>query len=105
MRSRFTTPRRKVRRRPAFHASTRPANVFVSSPQETAQGDHGVYDVDSESITLIGSVVLTRDKNVIRGARLVLNLVTGESRIEGAPAGGAQGRVRGRFVPGQKQSK
>ena len=80
-------------------------NVFVSSPQETAQGDHGVYDVDSESITLIGSVVLTRDKNVIRGARLVLNLVTGESRIEGAPAGGAQGRVRGRFVPGQKQSK
>ena len=69
-------------------------------PQETAQGDHGVYDVDSESITLIGSVVLTRDKNVIRGARLVLNLVTGESRIEGAPAGGAQGRVRGRFVSG-----
>jgi lipopolysaccharide export system protein LptA len=80
-------------------------NVFVSSPEETAQGDRGVYDVDAESITLTGSVVLTRDENVIRGSRLVLNLATGKSRIEGTPADGAQGRVRGRFVPGQKQSE
>jgi lipopolysaccharide export system protein LptA len=72
-------------------------SVFVSSPTETAQGDVGVYDVTAKEITLTGKVVLTRGDNVIRGQRLVLNLVTGKSRIEGG-----RGRVRGYFVPGRK---
>lgn len=73
--------------------------VFVSSATETAQGDVGVYDVDRGEITLTGRVVLTRGDNVIRGQRLVLNMETGRSRIEGE---GASGRVRGYFVPSQK---
>ncbi len=75
-------------------------NVLVSSPTETAQGDAGVYDVTAKAITLTGKVVLTRGDNVIRGQRLVLDLATGKSRIEG---GG--GRVRGYFVPGKKDAR
>jgi lipopolysaccharide export system protein LptA len=74
--------------------------VFVSSPTETAQGDAGVYDVDRGEITLTGQVVLTRGENVIRGQRLVLNMETGHSRIEGT---GPSGRVRGYFVPSRKE--
>jgi lipopolysaccharide export system protein LptA len=72
--------------------------VFVSSPTETAQGDVGIYDVPAKQITLTGKVVLTRGDNVIRGERLVLNMATGHSQIEG----GRQ-RVRGLFVPPKKQ--
>jgi lipopolysaccharide export system protein LptA len=32
--------------------------VFVSSPEETAQGDMGVYDVPKKVITMSGNVVL-----------------------------------------------
>jgi lipopolysaccharide export system protein LptA len=71
--------------------------VFVSSPSETAAGDAGVYDIAAKEITLTGKVVLTRGDNVIRGQRLVLDLATGESRIEGGT-----GRVRGYFVPARK---
>jgi len=71
-------------------------NVFVSSPQETAQGAAGIYDVLRKEIVLTGQVVLTRGDNVIRGDRLVLNLASGQSRVEG---GGTGGRVRGLFLP------
>ena len=78
--------------------------VFFSSPGQTAQGDSGIYDVDKSVIVMQGNVVLTRDKNVIRGNRLVLNLTTGRSKVEGA-AGKAGGRVKGLFVPNKKPKK
>ena len=71
-------------------------NVFVSSPDETAQGDEGVYDVTARTIRLIGNVVLTRGDNVIRGQTLDLDLAQNKSRIQG---GGDDGRVKGLFVP------
>jgi len=71
--------------------------VFVSSPEETAQGESGIYDVPAKEITLTGKVVLTRGDNVIRGEKLVLNMATGRSEVQG---GG--GRVRGLFVPPQR---
>jgi lipopolysaccharide export system protein LptA len=78
-------------------------NVFVSSPEETAQGDAGVYDVASNQLSLEGSVVLTQDDNVIRGQRLEIDLVTGRSRVLAAVAsadGGAPPqRVRAIFTP------
>lgn len=79
-------------------------NVFVSSPTETAQGLVGVYDVDKRVITLTGQVVLTRDKNVLKGENLVWNLETGVSRLDGgATTGGAPGgRVKGVFVPQER---
>jgi len=78
--------------------------VFFSSPGQTAQGDSGVYDVDKSLITMLGNVVLTRDNNVIRGNRLLLNLATGRSKVEGI-VGKSGGRVRGLFVPNKKPKK
>jgi lipopolysaccharide export system protein LptA len=78
-------------------------NVFMSSPEETAQGEFGVYDVDGALLTLEGSVVLTRDENVVRGERLEIDLATGRSQMFAAvpsTAGGAPGqRVKAVFVP------
>lgn len=78
-------------------------NVFMSSPEETAQGEFGVYDVDGALLTLEGSVVLTRDENVVRGERLEIDLTTGRSQMFAAvpsTAGGTPGqRVKAIFVP------
>ncbi|MEM7021876.1 MAG: LptA/OstA family protein [Pseudomonadota bacterium] len=82
-------------------------NVFISSPEETAQGEFGVYDVDGALLTLEGSVVLTRDDNVVRGARLEVDLETGRSQMFAAVpsvAGGTEGqRVKAVFAPPPEQ--
>ena len=73
-------------------------NVFFTTDFETAQGDLGTYDVENGMVTLTGAVVLTRGENVLRGSKLVLNLLNGTSTVEGGAAE-AGGRVRGLFVP------
>ncbi len=73
-------------------------NVFFTTDFETAQGDLGTYDVENGMVTLTGAVVLTRGENVLRGSKLVLNLLNGTSVVEGGAAE-AGGRVRGLFVP------
>ncbi len=78
-------------------------NVFLTSPMETAQGEVGVYDVMGNLVTLEGSVVLTREENVIRGARLELDLASGRSRVlaavPSAEGGEPSERVRAIFTP------
>ncbi|HZA66559.1 MAG TPA: LptA/OstA family protein [Geminicoccaceae bacterium] len=78
-------------------------NVFLSSPEETAQGASGVYDVVANHVTIEGAVVLTRDDNVIRGDRLEIDLVSGRSQIFAAvpstEGGTAPQRVRALFTP------
>jgi lipopolysaccharide export system protein LptA len=75
-------------------------NVFVSSPDEMAQGDRGTYDVDAQIVELDGAVVLTQGENVIRGDHLVLNLATGQSKMASvASADGIKQRVKAIFVP------
>ncbi len=82
-------------------------NVVVDSASGTATGDAGVYDVAPRLVTLTGHVVLTKDKNVMRGAQLTVNLVTGVAQLGGGgrinstlnPGGGGGGRVQGLFTP------
>lgn len=83
-------------------------HVIITSPKETAEGDHGTYDVPGKFMTLEGDVVLTRGANVIRGERLELDLVSGKSRMVGADTPVAEGdggqkpengRVRALFTP------
>jgi lipopolysaccharide export system protein LptA len=78
-------------------------NVFVSSPSQTAQGKEGVYDVASNQLSLDGSVVLTQGDNVIRGDRMEVDLVSGQSRVLAAVPSSAGGeppqRVRAIFTP------
>jgi len=76
-------------------------NVFFSTPEETAEGRSGTYDVTKGVVVLTGGVVLTREDNVIRGERMVMDLNSGTSRVDAAPAteDGGGGRVRALFLP------
>lgn len=81
-------------------------NVVLTSPDEKATGDWAVYEVDTKTVTLGGAVVLTRGGNVINGQRLVIDLVTGRSKVDGGdvavtPGAGKQ-RVRAVFTPAKK---
>ena len=77
--------------------------VVFDSPSGTAKGDSGIYDLTPpRSLTLSGNVVLTKEKNVMRGTILVVNLVTGESHLtaKGMPGG----RVTSLFIPKQQST-
>ncbi len=73
-------------------------NVVVTQKQQTATGDLGVFEMKDNTVTLIGNVVMTQGKNVLRGERLVVDLTTGLSRVESGKGG--TGRVQGLFLPG-----
>src|SRR3546814_14732011 len=73
--------------------------VQVRSPSETARGDYGIYDLNSRIITLIGSVSLNRGDTQVRGQRLVMDLNTGRSTLDGGNVASPDGgRGSGRFV-------
>jgi lipopolysaccharide export system protein LptA len=71
--------------------------VVIDAPSGIATGESGVYDVDPRLITLTGKVVLTKDKNVLRGHKLVVNLITGQATLDGGQGKG--GRVQALFTP------
>ena len=76
-------------------------NVVVSSPDETAQGQSGVYDVENGRIDLAGGVVLNRGNNIVRGEMLTMDLESGVSRVSGrqhARAGPVRARGQGRVT-------
>jgi lipopolysaccharide export system protein LptA len=57
--------------------------VVVTQKEQNAAGDTGVFDMQSNTVTLNGNVVVTHGKDVVRGQRLVVDLGTGVSRIDG----------------------
>ncbi len=72
--------------------------VVVTQKDQTATGNLGVFDMKTNTVTLVGNVVMTQGKNVLRGDRLVVNLDSGVSRVESGKNG--TGRVQGLFQPG-----
>lgn len=76
-------------------------HVLFDAPDGQAQGQKGIYQVNQRTITLSGDVVLTRNKNVMRGTQLVIDLETGKAQLtaRGMPGG----RVQGLFVPPPKK--
>ena len=72
--------------------------VVVTQKEQTATGDLGLFDMQTNTVTLTGNVVMTQGQNVLRGDRLVVDLTSGVSRIESGKGG--QGRVQGLFLPG-----
>jgi lipopolysaccharide export system protein LptA len=77
-------------------------NIVFAAPSGNATGDNGIYDLGPRTITLTGHVVLTKEKNVMRGTLLVINLVTGEAKL--TAVGMAGGRVQGLFQPPPKSN-
>jgi len=78
-------------------------NVVFQAPSGNAQGDAGIYDVAPRLITLTGRVVLTKDRNVMRGSSLTVNLATGQAQL-GAKALPGQ-RVQGLCTPPPQTQK
>lgn len=76
-------------------------NVYFVRPTEIAKGDKAVYTADNQTIVITGDVVLTQGENVGRGSRLVIDLATGNSTLEGGGAS-ATGRPRVIVYPKQK---
>ena len=87
--------------------------VVVVAPSQRASGSFGIYDLNRRLITLIGGVSLRRNGNTVNGARLVMDLESGRSTVDGSAVGGAAGttqakggRVTGRFtVPPKTQTQ
>lgn len=89
--------------------------VIITTQSETARGDKGTYDLDSELALLTGNVRVTRGQNQLNGPAAEVDLKSGTSRIlsrvPGTPApaaparpstSGDDGRVRGLFIPDEK---
>jgi lipopolysaccharide export system protein LptA len=82
-------------------------HVLVSSQDQVARGDTGVYNVDTGIATLAGHVTLTRADNELTGQYGVVDLNKNVSRLLNAPPGaeftaGPRQRVHGLLVPRQK---
>ncbi|HEY2068466.1 MAG TPA: lipopolysaccharide transport periplasmic protein LptA [Rhizomicrobium sp.] len=77
-------------------------NVVVDAPNGTATGDDGVYDLVAKTITLNGKVVLTKEKNVMRGTKLIMDLNTNLAHLTAAGMQG--GRVQAVLVPNQDKN-
>src|SRR5439155_19595058 len=69
--------------------------VVVTQKDQTATGETGLFDMKTNTVTLLGNVVITQGQNVVRGKKLVVDLTTGVSKVEGQG-----GRVEGLFMPG-----
>lgn len=81
--------------------------VTVRSPSETARGSVAIYDLDRRLITMLGNVTLTQGQNTVTGGRLVIDLDSGRSTIDGQGVGGSgngSGRVTGRFTVRQSNN-
>jgi len=82
-------------------------NVLVSSQDQIARGDAGVYNVETGIATLTGRVTLTRAENELRGQYAVVDLNNNVSHLLSAPpttrlTEGRPARVQGLLVPRQK---
>ena len=79
-------------------------NVVVTQEDQIAKGDVAVYDLDKKIITMVGHVQLIQGESKLNGGRLLIDLNTGRSSVDGraaaGPAGAVQqsgGRVSGTF--------
>ena len=86
--------------------------VTVSRSSESASGDVAVYDFNRRIITMAGNVRLRRGRDTLNGGRLVIDLTTGISSIDGRASGSSSvtgattgapgGRVSGTFSVPQR---
>ena len=71
-------------------------SVVVTQKDQVVTGEAAIFDTRANLITMVGGVVLTQCKNVLRGDRLKVDMTTGVSRVESD-----SGKVQGMFIQGQ----
>jgi lipopolysaccharide export system protein LptA len=74
--------------------------VTVTQKDQTATGDTALFDMKSNTVTLLGNVLVSQGPNVMRGEKLVVDLTTGVSRVEAG-----KGPVRMLIQQGPPQEK
>jgi lipopolysaccharide export system protein LptA len=82
--------------------------VTITKDDLRATSSAAIYDLDSSLITLIGNVNLVQGSNRLNGGRLVIDLNSGRSTINGGGAPGVNnsgGRVTGTFTVPQRTNK
>jgi lipopolysaccharide export system protein LptA len=72
-------------------------DVVVIQKDQNATGDAATFNMRENTVTLAGNVVVTRGSNVIRGQRLVVDLTSGVSKMDG-------GRIDGIFQSGRRNA-
>ncbi|AMO70513.1 LptA/OstA family protein [Sphingorhabdus sp. M41] len=84
--------------------------VTIRKAGDTASGDVAIYDLNRRLITLIGNVKLTQGTNRLSGGRVIIDLESGRSTIDGRSSGGSSvgtqnssGRVSGTFTVPQRK--
>lgn len=70
-------------------------NVIVTRGADTARGNVAIYDLNRRLITMLGNVQLNQGANRLTGGRLVMDLASGRSTVDGRSAGGSPGSVTG----------
>ena len=74
-------------------------DVHVTSKDgQTATGDWADFDTKTNKVTMGGNVVLSRGKSMVRGTRLLIDMTTGESKIDTAPPSAASTPPGGGWV-------
>ena len=68
-------------------------NVVVTQKDQVVTGETAVFDTKTNLVTMLGGVVLTQCKNVLKGDRLIVDMTTGVSRVESD-----SGKVQGLFI-------
>ena len=87
--------------------------VTIQKAVDTARGDVAIYDLNRRLITLVGGVTLQQGNgNRISGGRVIIDLSSGRSTIDGRSAGtanpgttGNDGRVSGTFTVPQRKKQ
>ena len=71
--------------------------VTITTKDQIATGDLGVYDPKKKTITLSGNVVVSQGPNVLHGDSVIVDTVTGDAHFESGAA--TQNRVRALILP------
>ncbi|WP_296722415.1 LptA/OstA family protein [Erythrobacter sp.] len=90
---------------------TATGGVTINRGDERATGNNAIYDFNRRIITMAGDVRLRRGGDTLNGGRLVIDLQTGLSSVDGSASGGsapgapANGRVTGTFTVPQRENQ
>ena len=59
-------------------------NVVFLKDQQLATGDKATYYLSQDKVIITGSVELKRDGNIIKGEKLIIDFLTGLSKMNGS---------------------
>ena len=59
-------------------------NVEFLKDKQFATGDKAIYHLDQDKVIITGNVKLERDNNIVKGEKLIIDFLTGLSKIEGS---------------------